>query len=228
MSDIVQLVNQLHDELSRSGVLGIGGCDDDVVIQKLREAQGQMGELKQGYARQYPSEPLEDALYDKLSEKRLKDALHLYYEVPNPIPVDPAGVDDPEWAGRLYEAFNVGLFGGTDEDEVMNVLREAYNAGQMGALTKLYAERYPDELSLEDELYDELSGNELKSALQLYYGGLSNENQQDQSMTTPSSTSPWNDSFRGVYGTLVPGRPGKICFIIETVNPDEGDSNENL
>ena len=207
MADVNQLVAQLYDELASHGFLGIGGCDDKLVVQKLREAEGQMGELKQAYAQQHASDPLEDALYDRLSEKRLKEALPLYYEAPNPIVADPAGVDDPEWASRLYEAFNVGFLGGTDEDEVMLVLQEAYNAGQMGALAKLYHERYPSELNLEDELYDELSGKDLKTALKLYYEGLCRENQNGDAIETQSSApvpSTSDNYFFDVDGTIAP------------------------
>jgi hypothetical protein len=208
MSDVNQLVNQLYEELTSSGFLGVGGCNDELVVQKLGEAKGQMGELKQVYAQQHPGEPLEDALYDKLNEKWLREALPLYYEVPSPRPVSSQGVDDPEWASRLYNAFHPsGLFNCTDEDALMLVLREAYIAGQMGVLDELFHEQYPGEKGLEESLYSELSGNELKNALKLYYEGLAKENQGDVADTgyQNSSSTLYDYPFRRIDGTIVPG-----------------------
>lgn len=120
MADPNQLANQLHEELSKRGFIDIGACDDDAVIALLRQAQALMSQVIQSYSGSFPGEDsLEDAIYDKLNEKHLRTALPLFYEVPDPRPVNPEGVDDPQWADRLDEAFKTGfLGGGTDEDEV--------------------------------------------------------------------------------------------------------------
>ena len=55
MADTNTLVRNLYDELSQSGFLGLGGCDDDKVIDYLREGESQMSQLKQAYASQHPS-----------------------------------------------------------------------------------------------------------------------------------------------------------------------------
>jgi hypothetical protein len=85
----------------------------------------------------------------------------------------------------------------------MLVLQEANNAQQMGDLDQLFHERYPDEDSLEESLYSELSGKDLRMAMQLYYTGFGNS-----TPTTPSSP------FIPVDGTIVPGPPGTVRFDI--------------
>ena len=201
MADPSQLANQLHKELDKSGFLGVGGCDDDAVIALLRQAQGSMNQVIQSYSASFPGDDsLEDAIYDKLNEKHLKSALPLFYEVPDPRPVNPEGVDDPQWASRLFDAFHPsGLFNCTDEDALMLVLREANSAKQMGALDKLFHERYPDEDVLEESLYGELNGNELKAAMQLYYTGFGTSTKSDS-------------SFVPVDGTLVPGTEKRMVI----------------
>jgi len=187
------------------------GTDEYEVLSVLTEAKGQMQELNS----RYPE--LEDELYSELNEQELKKALPLYYEVPSPRRANPQGVDDPDWANRLYNAFHPsGLFNSTDEDALMLVLREAYNAGQMGALDKLFHERYPGEDILEESLYSELSGDELKSALRLYYKGLARETNNTEgtgpegipgSETGSSGTAQVYDKPRKIIvdGTIVPG-----------------------
>jgi hypothetical protein len=71
------------------------------------------------------------------------------------------------WVSALNNAFNSGLFGGTDEDEIVRVLTEAQ--GQICTLESKYSQTYSGEMNLENELYDELSGEELKSILHLFY-----------------------------------------------------------
>lgn len=144
------------------------GTDEDEVYSVLQEAQGQIASLVSSYPE------LEDQIYDEFSKKELQRALLLFYEV---NPLSSAGpLDNPQWVTRLHDAFNAGIlggvFGGTDEDAVYDVLQQALDAGQMEELAIVYAQQYPGELSLEDELYDEFSKKELKKALQLYYRGL--------------------------------------------------------
>ena len=86
-----------------------------------------------------------------------------------------ADVEPGQLARRLYDAFNIPGFlglGGTDEDEVLKVLRIARDAGVMSEVKVIYSTEHPDELGLEEELYDELSGNDLRVALRLYREGL--------------------------------------------------------
>lgn len=143
------------------------GTDEDEVEAVLKEAQGHMRELNAAYPE------LEDELYSELNKKELKQYLPLYYEV-NPDGTDPGGARQ-KWVDDLYQAFNAGIFGGvlggTDEDTVMRVLGEANTPELMGELTALYNQQHGSELSLEDELYDELGGKDLKEALRLFYTG---------------------------------------------------------
>src|SRR5512133_1536018 len=158
MINLDSWVSRLKDAFS-----GIG-TDEEEVTRVLNEAQGQMSTLVGSYP------DLEDELYDEFSGDELKKALRLFYEV-SPSTSSSTDISDPSWVSRLYESFNAGLFGGTDEDAVYDVLQKAFDEGQINALAQPYARQYPGELSLEDELYYELSGDELKKALRLYYKG---------------------------------------------------------
>lgn len=141
------------------------GTDEDEVFAVLTKAAGQIASI----TAEYPD--LEDELYNELSGDELKKALRLFYEVQQSTSSS-TDISDPSWVTRLYDAFNAGFLGSTDEDAVYDVLQKALDNGQMQPLARAYARQYPGELSLEDELYDELSGDELKKALRLYYKGL--------------------------------------------------------
>ena len=180
------------------------GTDEDEVFAVLTEALGHMQEVISAFP------DLEDELHGELTEKELKRALPLFYEVPPPRLINPEGVDDPQWASRLNKAFHPsGLFNGTDEDEVMLVLREANNVMQMGALTQLYDLNYTDD-GLEEELYSELSGEDLKTAMRLYYTGFKKTPLPE---TTPPPSQPATETVQLpprlpltlVDVTLVPG-----------------------
>ena len=178
-ADVDQWVSRLKEAFSGAGT------DEEDVQKVLGEAKGQISTLVSSYPN------LEDELYDELSGDELKDALRLFYEVSLPPSPNDSQVDEPQWVTRIYTAFNAGLLGGTDEDEVLSVLRAANSAKQMGALSNIYKKKYPDELDLEDELYDELSGDDLMTALKLFYTGF------DSNVQPPVTT-------RKVYGTLIP------------------------
>ncbi len=184
-SNSEQWIARLKDAFS-----GIG-TDDDEVYAVLMEAHGQIGAITANYP------DLEDELYDEMSGDELKKALHLFYEVSQSTSSS-TDISDPSWVSRLYEAFNAGLFGGTDEDAVYDVLQKALDEGQMNPLARAYARQYPGELSLEDELYDELSGDELKKALRLYYKGLKSDTRVVKRLS--------------IDGTLVPCDP-KVPFV---------------
>jgi len=181
------------------------GTDEDEVYSVLNEAQGKMGTL----VASYPN--LEDELYDEFSGDELKQALHLFYEVTMPPPSD-TQIEDPQWVSRLFDAFNSGgILGGTDEDEIMSVLQAAKDANQMVALTTIYNQQHSDELTLDDELYDELSGDELRAALKLYYSGFE-KNTQPQAILGPVIK---------INGTLAPADPS-MPFTPQFPVPKEG------
>jgi hypothetical protein len=78
-------------------------------------------------------------------------------------------------ARRIHAAFNIGGFlglGGTDEDAVFDVLETALKHGLMSELKVIYSTEFPDEPGLEEELRDELSGDDLERALRLFRRGL--------------------------------------------------------
>jgi len=163
------------------------GTDEDEVYAVLTEAMGQMDALIAAYPE------LEDELYDEMSGKELQRALRLFYEVA--LPSTTGSLSDPGWVTTINDAFNAGFFGGTDEDTVYDVLQKALSAGQMNELACAYAKKFPGDHSLEDELYDELSGKELRRALQLYYPGLKKRSAQQAS----------SDAYEHLIdGTLVP------------------------
>jgi len=162
------------------------GTDEEEVYAILTEAQGQIGSITASYP------DLEDDLYDDMSGDELKKALRLFYGA-TPSTSSSTDISDPSWVSRLYDAFNAGMFGGTDEDVVNDVLQKAFDEGQMNPLARAYALQYPGELSLEDELYDELSGDDLKKALRLYYKGLMSDTRVVKRLS--------------IDGTLVPCNP---------------------
>lgn len=166
------------------------GTDEDEVYAVLTAAQEkkQIGSLTASYP------DLEDELYDEMSGEELKKALRLFYGVPTSTSSS-TDISDPSWVSRLYDAFNAGFLGGTDEDAVYDVLQKALDEGQMNPLARAYAGQYPGEPSLEDELYDELSGDELKKALRLYYKGLASDTRVVNRLS--------------IDGTLVPCDPDK-------------------
>jgi hypothetical protein len=86
-----------------------------------------------------------------------------------------AGETCQDLVRRIYAAFNDSGFlglGGTDEDEVLAVLTIARDRGMMAELRDLYAQEHPDEPGLEEELDDELSGKDYRSAMEVYRQGL--------------------------------------------------------
>lgn len=197
-SDVDQLESRIYNAFNDSGILGLGGTDENEVISVLTSAKenGMMKELIMRYAQNHPGEPsLEDELFDELGGEDLRSAMPLYYEAMTPkTPASPS-INDPQWIDQLYEAFK-GI--GTDEEEIMSVLTQAKTAHQMNDLALLYNQAHADKMSLEDELYDELSDGELKQALKLYYEGIKETQKQPSDSTSTCSTTICD-------GTLTPG-----------------------
>jgi hypothetical protein len=76
---------------------------------------------------------------------------------------------------KLYQAFNDSGFlgmGGTDEEGLLAALKSARDQGLMRDVDALYNRTYPEELTLREELDDELSGDDFDQALALYEEGM--------------------------------------------------------
>ncbi|MGE5670147.1 MAG: hypothetical protein ACM31E_01805 [Fibrobacterota bacterium] len=190
-----------------SGLFG-WGTDENGVYNVLCKAKDQMGALTAKYKAKFPDRPtLDQELYDEFSGDERKTALRLYYGCGTDAFYSPT-VDNPEWVSQLKEAFDNGLFGGTDEDLLFSVLQSAAGKKQIGELSALYRQQYG--CSLEDDLYDELSGDDLKKAMPIYYGGHS------QSLTGGL----FGISECKPQGTLVPasGEPRSIKVVVQDAN----------
>jgi hypothetical protein len=146
----------------------------------LAEAQSnsRMNDLKMRYG----ANQLLNDIYNKTDENALKSALYPYYSIKDDWTTAAENTSTnqiPSWVDRIYKAFNIStliFLDRTDEEEVYKVLDEAKSGSLMFALTKSYNYWYQrTELSLENELYDEMSGKELRKALTIYYEALENE-----------------------------------------------------
>lgn len=96
---------------------------------------------------------------------------------PGQAPPSSSGVSDAElraMAAEFYEACNAaGILGiGTDEEAIMHILGKAKDRGCMPALEAMYRKTYPDDLTMVQELDDELSGDEYDQAMALYQAGM--------------------------------------------------------
>lgn len=109
---------------------------------------------------------------------------------------------------KLYTAFNDPGFlgaGGTDEQGVLNALADAKKKKLMKEVEESYNLKYQEaELSLKDELDDELSGDDFTRAMQLYTDGLNAKSDDVMANTTaPGHVKP-------IAGTVTPSaaKPG--------------------
>jgi hypothetical protein len=160
------------DEETIYKVLTNAGKDDYILdlTTFYNNTYGQKGELS-----------LEDELYDELSGDELMKALRLYYQPEKALEtlteIDTGAKKFTAEAKALYNAFqkkNFWIFSGTDEKGVIDVLKKAYTEKAMAYLKNAYNSEYVSKtgLTLEETLYDELSGGELKEAAQTYYKGI--------------------------------------------------------
>lgn len=164
--------------------------DEDEIKNVLNDAGSTIPDLSVYYDNTYGPKNelcLEDELYDELSGDDLKKSLHLYYQIPESTKYLSGSSDKSNMsqaAQSLYNAFNSSMLdgiginaGGTDENTVFEVLAAANRDKHMIQLNNTYNSTYTpqNELCLEDELYDELSGGDLEIALRHYYTGIAKE-----------------------------------------------------
>lgn len=108
---------------------------------------------------------------------------------------------------KLYAAFNDSGFmgmGGTDEDGVLAALKSARDQGLMKEVDALYRQSYPGEPGIKEELDDELSGDEFRTAMAYYEEGM--KPAAKQAAATGAETP---GKGHVVHGTMGPRTPAQ-------------------